>query len=687
MAEYRYRAFISYSWTDAKWGKWLHQQLETYRTPAALVGKQGTLGPVPARLHPIFKDREEEAAGASIGAAVESALASSQFLIVVCSPNSARSPWVEREIAWFKANRNPDRVLALIVDGEPGDEENKCFPRALTHHVSADGVVGEPLADAPLAADARIEGDGKRRAKLKLAAAMLGVGLDELVNRDERRRTIRTRVVVAASLALAAVMAGMALAAINARNEAEFQRNEADGLVEFMLTDLRDKLEPVGRLDALDVVGARALEYYAAQKLDRLDADALGRRARALLLVGEISNLRGDSDEALAAFSEAAATTAEQLARDPDNGQRIYDHAQSVFWVGAIAYNRGELDDAEAQFREYQRLAGQLVALDPDNPESQLESSYAETNMGVMLQEQDRLAEAETAFETGLSRMEAVVASEDYDPGRQVELGQIVNWLGIVRGKLQKHRESLALHQREVEIYDQLIERDPANRQAQNRLSIALQFVGKQQFNLGNPPEAVAAYNRSIELNAELRALEPENTEWQETAVRAQQVQAEQLLYMGRSNDCDALLQRSRELLSRMIATDPENEFWTGELRFTEAKVSMMLALGQNDLQGAEDQAEKLNALFGEGREHLGQDMASIALRLLGDLHRHTGQQQDARANWEQALALLPEDDQSVERYILLKRLDRLQEASELALAFDRRGFRHPAYLAESVRE
>jgi hypothetical protein len=68
MPEFRYKAFVSYSWSDAVWGKWLHREIETYCTPAALVGKG-----VPARLQPLFKDREEEAAGASIGAAVEAA--------------------------------------------------------------------------------------------------------------------------------------------------------------------------------------------------------------------------------------------------------------------------------------------------------------------------------------------------------------------------------------------------------------------------------------------------------------------------------------------------------------------------------------------------------------------------------------------------------------------------------------
>src|SRR5271156_2823442 len=68
MTEFRYKAFISYSWADAAWGNWLHKALETYRTPKALIGKETQLGSVPARLLPLFKDREEQAAGANIAA-------------------------------------------------------------------------------------------------------------------------------------------------------------------------------------------------------------------------------------------------------------------------------------------------------------------------------------------------------------------------------------------------------------------------------------------------------------------------------------------------------------------------------------------------------------------------------------------------------------------------------------------
>ncbi len=676
MGEFKYRAFISYSWADAKWGKWLHHQLETYRTPAALVRKGA-----PARLNPIFKDREEEAAGSSIGDAVEKGLRSSEFLIVICSPNSAKSQWVEREIAFFKTHRDADKVLALIVDGEPGSADAECFPLALTHGVSSDLTIGNSLADAPLAADARITGDGKRGAKLKIAAAVLGVGLDELVNRDERRRTIRGRIIVAASLALATVMSGLAWVAVQARNEAEFQRNEADGLVEFMLTDLRDKLEPVGRLDALDVVGERALAYYAAQKLGDLDADALGRRARALLLVGEISNLRGESDAALQAFTEAAETTAEQLARDPGNAQRVYDHAQSVFWVGYVAYTRGEMEDAEAQFQEYKRLADRLLALDPDNPEWQMESSYAEGNLGAMLFDAGRYREAEPAFARSLQMVEAVAAGEGYDPGRQIEIGLAVNWLGNTYGRQSKAREALALHEREVFIYEDLLERDPANALARYRLAIALQFVCGAQADSGDLDAALEACDRSLDISAELRALEPENTEWSETAVRGQHSQVENLLNAGRFGESEALLDRSEALLAQLEAIDPNNEFWSGELKLTKLKIRTKLALARNDLQNAARHAEQMVAMVAGSDDTFGEGELASAYLVIGDVRTRQGRAADARQMWETALNSLPSEGILATRHGVLTRLGRSPEAGRVAETLDRRGYRHPAYL------
>ncbi|MBA4009250.1 MAG: hypothetical protein C0486_10780 [Erythrobacter sp.] len=678
---FRYKAFISYSWADAKWGKWLQHAIETYRTPRALVGEERAHGPVPARLHPLFKDREEEAAGASIGAAVEAALASSEFLIVVCSATSAKSKWVNREIAWFKTHRDPSKVLALIVGGEPGDPENECFPKALTHLVDADGAVTDIALDTPLAADARETGDGKRMARLKLAAAMLGTGLDELVRRDERRRTLRTRAVVAASLTLAAVMSTLTWFAVEARKEAEFQRNQADGLVEFMLTDLRAKLEPVGRLDALDVVGTRALDYYAKQKLADLDADALGRRARALLLVGELSNLRGDSKEALAAFTQAAASTGEQLARDPDNAQRIFDHAQSVFWVGYIAYNRGELKNAEAQYREYKRLADALLAIDPKNPEWQLESSYAESNLGVMLNAQGRHAESEPAFAASLAMAEASAKGRAFDADRQIEIGNAANWLALAKESLGNLAEVRALHAREIAIYEEVLHRDPANAVASNRLAVALQFLARAQLQSGEIDAALRSHDRGIAVNVALRRIEPDNTEWQQTEVGGLLDKATTLIFTGRIGESRALLGGATALLDRMIAKDPANARWSATDRRKGLIVRARLALESgrpNEALGPVREAIALAAVSDDNANH------ASTLLLAGDIEARLGQADAARAYWSKGLAIIPPGAGSdYERFVLLKRLGRTAEAAEIAAALDRRGYRHPAYLRE----
>src|SRR5580700_5268721 len=102
-ATLKYRAFLSYSHRDATWAKWLHRALEGYRIDKDLVGRETASGSVPGTLRPIFRDREDFAAGHLLTAQTLVALQASQFLIVICSPHAARSRYVNEEIRTFKA--------------------------------------------------------------------------------------------------------------------------------------------------------------------------------------------------------------------------------------------------------------------------------------------------------------------------------------------------------------------------------------------------------------------------------------------------------------------------------------------------------------------------------------------------------------------------------------------------------
>ncbi|HEX4895782.1 MAG TPA: toll/interleukin-1 receptor domain-containing protein, partial [Solimonas sp.] len=207
-------AFISYSHADDAWGRWLHRALESYRIPRALVGQPGLHGPVPRRLFPVFRDRDELSSSAELGSAIEAALRAARCQVVICSPHAAASRWVNEEIRSFKRLGRQDRILALIVDGEPhaseqpGSGRPECFPVALRQHWGSDGEPdGQPAE--PIAADLRPGRDSRRDAVLKLVAGILGLNLDALRQREKVRARWRATGVAALGLGVIALAVGI----------------------------------------------------------------------------------------------------------------------------------------------------------------------------------------------------------------------------------------------------------------------------------------------------------------------------------------------------------------------------------------------------------------------------------------------------------------------------------------------
>jgi hypothetical protein len=113
--------------------------------PSNLTSRKSKTGEVPKRLYPVFRDREELPTSADLSNNIRSALRQSRFLIVVCSPHSAESLWVNEEIKIFKAMGREARVLCLIVEGEPnlsdkqGVSTKECFAPALRYRIDAKG--------------------------------------------------------------------------------------------------------------------------------------------------------------------------------------------------------------------------------------------------------------------------------------------------------------------------------------------------------------------------------------------------------------------------------------------------------------------------------------------------------------------------------------------------------------------
>jgi hypothetical protein len=289
----KYWAFISYSHKDTAIADWLHQRLETYRVPKSLVGTPSREGEVPSRIMPIFRDREELPTSSELGDNLQKSLQQSRYLIVICSPDAAKSRWVEEEVQAFKGWHGRDHVIALIARGAPnatdrGRADDECFPHSMRFDVNA---ANAPVQVEPVAADLRPEGDGRERAFLKIAAGLLGVGFDDLYQREKRRQKRRQMMLAAAAIIAVAGIAATwwSIARIGQSQKQISQKVATVQQQAAVATTQFEKVRPSDnaakeRIDAAEQRAIKAIQVCEQARLnkvpdreyDKLNSAALG---------------------------------------------------------------------------------------------------------------------------------------------------------------------------------------------------------------------------------------------------------------------------------------------------------------------------------------------------------------------------------------------------------------------------
>jgi tetratricopeptide (TPR) repeat protein len=681
----RYFAFLSYSHKDEDLAEWLHSQLEQFRVPRALAGQLSEHGVIPKRLTPIFRDQHELAAADDLGEEIEEALANSRFLIVLCSPDAARSRWTNAEIVTFKRTRPDGCVLAAIAAGEPfasempGREEEECFPPALKQKYDRRGHPTGKRAE-PLAADLRDQGDGQRVGLMKLIAGMLGVGLDDLLQRETTRRQRRLAYLAAASLAGMAITSTLAITAIHARNEAREQRREAEGLVGFMLGDLKDKLEPIGRLDALDGVGSRVLAYYRKQDTSQLSDAALLQRSRALSLMGQVAFLRGNMNGATRFYQEAMSGTGEAVRRNPDDPQHLYDHAQNVFWIAYINDSQGNLRPAEAGMREYKKLATQMVALEPNNMKWRMEDEDADVNLGLVLYERRQFSAAVTRFSQAVGMIQALSTADPGNDQYQQNLAETLAWLADAEFASGHLDTAINVRQRHIAVLSRLISAPNSNVRYRQRLIPAEESLGKLYLMRGQSDLALQHLRAGVSAAEQLLPVEPGNTLWLNYAMSVRFALADAL--MGTKQDGAAETEAGCAIAQRLFARDSRYAQWRLGMQICWTnRARLALAANRTDEALRNARQAVSTGMPDTTRSMDGPAPAARAQLALGDIQKSLGDSAAAAAAWQAGLAALPNG--STERpnelalhAAILQRLGRAAEAQPIIERLRAMGYR-----------
>lgn len=559
--------------------------------------------------------------------------------------------------------------LADLVDGRP---ERR--PASATE-------VAERLRSLEARRAAR-EAEGRAREAAEAARLAL--------ERAQRRRKVAT-VVAAAALVVLAVVGVLAYRERQARRTADLRQRQAEDLIEFMLVDLRQKLQPVGRLEILEGVGAKAMDYFAAVPEGELSDAELARRSQALYQIGDVRVQQGRMAEAIPPFEESLRLAKALADRDPDDPQRLFDLAQSHFWLGSAHRKQGDLDAARAQFMSYFDLALRLVQQEPAKREWNMELAYAYTNLGAVQEAQGDLAAATQSVQRSVDIKRRLVVGGPESSDLQASLANGLSWLARVLEKQGDLRGALAAYRQERVLRARLASDQPDDAAARYLLAGNASHLADVRLALGQPRAALTHLAEMRSLLQDLTSLDPDNQEWRRNLAVCNRQAGQAHLALREPKAAEVALKTAQALFAELPAEGLASFDWQRDLGWIEVDLAAA-ALARGDNAAASARAERSLArlaplLTKKPDDRLTLSLLGHAHLLVGRIRQTLGDEQGAQTAWERAYRAVEPTARTSGDPVLLdpwaraaRHLGRLEEAGEVARRLRAAGYSRPEF-------
>jgi tRNA A-37 threonylcarbamoyl transferase component Bud32/tetratricopeptide (TPR) repeat protein len=475
----------------------------------------------------------------------------------------------------------------------------------------------------------------------------------------------------------AAAVAARAVA-VEARADAEHRRDQAQDLIEFMIGDLRTKLEPVGRLDVLDDVAIRALGYIEELDPRKMTVGELVRNAKALNQLGDVRSKQGKIPEALDLLRRSLHLADTAVRKEPRNPEAVLVHGATQFWIGDALQRQGKPNDALIHMRAYMKDGDTLVSIDPNNDEYQMERAYGHSNLGYILERKGQVEEAARHYKTALEVTQLVAKRKPGDANAQAELAPAYNKVGVNLYNQGDLRGSIEYLEREVAIYRALMALQPKQTQWKERLQVALAYLARNMAMIGDSEKALRLEHEGLQIATELAALDPENVEWQRavamTMLRIGAIEQSR----NRAMAID-LLRKARTRIEAVVRQAPTQQSYALDRAWITARYGYALASG-GDSSGIALMTEAARTLERYPQDRAARRKLGWTLLYLGEA-LHATRPKAAVEMWERAASPLLTDsgpaspEEIADRTRLLIRLKRTAEVRPLLARLQKSGY------------
>jgi eukaryotic-like serine/threonine-protein kinase len=365
-----------------------------------------------------------------------------------------------------------------------------------------------------------------------------------------------------AGVTMVALVAGLVVAtyglkeAQRAKALAETRREQAEGLVSYMLGDFAAKLADVGKLDLIDGVANRALQYLTNANIG--DATSELHRATALRTIGDVQTQRGQWPQARATFALAktALENAEKATHGPVGADLLFEQAQIAYWIGYCDYNSRDFKIAKIQWQQYLILAERLQPLTKESGLGLVETSYALSNLGTLAYENNDLASAERDFDRVVVLSRSLAMRDPKNEDLAVSLADSISWVAKIQEARGEFSSARASYLNQVAVCESM--RASVNSTSWRfAIANANQWIGLIAYKTGELIEAETRQRAAISELSLLHKLEPEQSEWARALATSRSDLGAVLIAKKEFNDADHQLNLASEIFD--VKTNKEN--------------------------------------------------------------------------------------------------------------------------------